>query len=306
MTRIRDVLREEYTIETPENVTFGYEVAGIGNRFIGALIDTTIVFGLLILLGIAVLMLIGVWDSGFSGDLNDSDWLTGLLIALYALLNFIIFWGYYIFFEWFWNGQTPGKKVAKTRVVRLDGNPAAPMQVVVRNLVRVIDFMPSGYGIGLVTMFCNRQSRRLGDFAAGTLVVKDQGELRLEHLLAPNVPPATAAQAAVTALQSQPLPRVEPATVAVEPVTDEDWTGIRRLSPGDYELVQQTLSRTQDGSLDRVLLRRVVRLIATKIGHSPSSYAKLSAAAESSPLAQAAQDQQYLADVLAAYRRWVR
>ena len=103
---------------------------------------------------------------------TDISWLGGLALALYALLNFAVFWGYYMLFELLWSGQTPGKRVAKTRVLRTDGNPARTSEVAVRNLVRIVDFLPALYAIGFIVMFFNRQSRRLGDYAAGTLVIR--------------------------------------------------------------------------------------------------------------------------------------
>ncbi|HXF63974.1 MAG TPA: RDD family protein, partial [Caldilineaceae bacterium] len=109
------LLREEYTIDTPENVTFGYEVAGIGARFIAALIDTLLLGVGLLLLNILLVVLLNLVGSNavvrFDLEAQGPSWIEGLVIALYALLNFAVFWGYYILFELFWNGQTPGKRV---------------------------------------------------------------------------------------------------------------------------------------------------------------------------------------------------
>src|SRR5688572_2821924 len=148
-----DQLSEEYTIETPENVSFGYEVSGIGSRFIAALIDNFILTVLLLGLNIALLVLVASLGGDPSTveeslEATAGDWVAGLVIAVYALLNFAIWWGYYLFFEWLWNGQTPGKRVAKIRVVRTDGAPVGFVPVAVRNLVRVVDFLPMGYGVG--------------------------------------------------------------------------------------------------------------------------------------------------------------
>ena len=141
-----DLLREEYTIDTPENVTFGYTIAGIGSRFIGCLIDTTILVVLLLLLNIGLsLLLAWLGDNAPARPLDAEptpDWITGLLVAIYALINFAIIWGYYMAFEMLWNGQTPGKKVANTQVVRANGAPAEFGEVASRNVVRIIDFLP--------------------------------------------------------------------------------------------------------------------------------------------------------------------
>ena len=171
----RPLLEQDYAIDTPESVTFAYEVAGIGNRFIAALIDTAILFTALLLLNLFVFVLLGVL-SELGVDVEQLDdapsWVEGLIIALYALLNFVLIWGYYVVFELTWNGQTPGKRWANLRVVRANGNPAGFLDVVIRNLVRIVDFLPTGYGLGLTVMFLNQQARRLGDYAAGTIVIK--------------------------------------------------------------------------------------------------------------------------------------
>ena len=75
-----------------------------------------------------------------------------------------------------WNGQTPGKRLARLRVIRLDGRPVTLSESLIRNLVRLVDFLPAFYGVGVVTMFIHPQSRRLGDLAAGTLVVHERGK----------------------------------------------------------------------------------------------------------------------------------
>lgn len=296
--QFQDQLSEKYTIDTPENVSFGYEVAGIGSRFVAALIDSIILAVLLIGLNIALIVVLAslagdpvVLDQGL--EAAEEDWVAGLVMAIYALLNFGIWWGYYLLFEWLWHGQTPGKRITKIRVVRTDGAPVSFVPVAVRNLVRIIDFMPAGYGVGVITMFSNRQSRRLGDFAAGTLVVKDQGELTIESLLA-SVPAASA-----TSLRTE-LPPETTSQETPELTPDQDWSGIRRLTSADYELVQETLARYRSGNLDIALLRRVAAAIATKLEQTPSS--QLDGLNRVSAREQVA----FLEAVAAAYGRWVK
>src|SRR5260221_12522374 len=76
-------------------------------------------------------------------------------------------------FEILWNGQTPGKRMLGIRVIRENGYPMRPIDAVIRNLVRIVDWLPSGYGIGVLTMLLNKRSKRLGDFASGTIVVRE-------------------------------------------------------------------------------------------------------------------------------------
>ena len=301
--QFQDQLSEEYTIDTPENVSFGYEVAGIGSRFVAALIDNILLVMLLVGLNIALIVALANLANGDTTTLepvleqSEPDWVEGFVIAVYALLNFAIWWGYYMLFEWLWHGQTIGKRSAHIRVVRLDGAPLSFVPVAVRNLVRIVDLLPMGYGVGVVTMFCNSQSRRLGDFAAGTLVVKDQGEITLESLMAslPNATPLASSVPLRTALPAASLPPTTP-----ELAPDQDWSGIRRLTPGDYALVQETLARHRSGQLDSTLLRRVATAIATKLERAPSL--TVDGADQTSVAGQAA----FLDAVAAAYGRWVR
>lgn len=243
-----DSLREEYNIDTPENVTFGYEVAGIGSRFIGALIDSfTLVVSLIVLSTVFFAIMSRLGGAGSIDELlaPDTDWQSGLSIALFALLQFIIFWGYFILFELVWNGQTPGKRVAKTRVVRVDGNPAGALEIVVRNLVRIVDFLPGAYAIGLIVMFLNDKARRLGDYAAGTMVIREQSEIKLDSLSQVRRPTA--------------LPAAED-----DPLLTR-YVNVRRLSVTDYELIRESLRRHNEGTVSTDILRRLALALAAKL-----------------------------------------
>ncbi len=166
-------MTETLNIDTPENVVFGYSVAGIGSRFMAALVDTLVIVvleGLAYLLIFLILLrdLAGAWPS----------WLIGIV----GFIAFSLLYGYYIFFELVWNGQSLGKRWVGLRVIKSDGMPITLAESLVRNLVRIIDFLPLLYGVGVVVMFIDSQSRRLGDLAAGTLVVLDRGSIALPDL----------------------------------------------------------------------------------------------------------------------------
>jgi len=176
------------SIDTPENVAFGYEVAGIGSRFLAAVVDTLIIFVLLALVNLTLFLLaLSLFRDRLRFDSPVLVWL-GLVFGLIA---FAFFWGYYIFFEMLWNGQSPGKRWAGLRVIRTDGTPITLTESIVRNLVRLVDLMPAYYGVGVVTMFINSQSRRLGDLAAGTLVVYDKAAISLASLASQSTVPQT-------------------------------------------------------------------------------------------------------------------
>jgi uncharacterized RDD family membrane protein YckC len=199
------------SIDTPENVVFGYEVAGLGARFLAALIDSALIILLDLLLLLALL-----FSANAAGGL-DNDSGIAWVGAIYAFLGFLIFWGYYIVFELVWNGQSPGKRVVKLRVMSVEGVPVTLTGSMLRNLVRIIDFLPPPYGIGVVTMFVSKQSRRLGDYAGGTLVVFDEGNLSLKTIKSwePTPLQRQLARNADQTLLELPVERLKPDDIAL-------------------------------------------------------------------------------------------
>ena len=94
------------------------------------------------------------------------------------LIIFLIFAGYFILFEWLWNGQTPGKRLLKLRVIREDGRPLTLWEAIARNLLRIFDAVPGFvlpvYSVGLITIFLSSRDQRVGDIFAGTVVVRER------------------------------------------------------------------------------------------------------------------------------------
>lgn len=206
-------LPEDYlSIDTPENVAFGYDVAGIGSRFLAAIVDTLLILLLQLIVNIPLLLLGRVL---LDTVVEDDSMLLVWLGALAGLVAFAFFWGYYIFFEVIWNGQSPGKRWVGLRVLRTDGTPITLVESIVRNLVRLIDFLPIYYGIGVVTMFINDQSRRLGDLAAGTLVVHDRDTVTLESLAATTKAPGAPPPSISAEIRQLPLDRLTERDVQV-------------------------------------------------------------------------------------------
>ncbi|MCB8937403.1 MAG: RDD family protein [Ardenticatenaceae bacterium] len=227
---------EFLNIDTPENVVFGYEVVGIGSRFLAALIDTAII-GLLLLAANAILILV------LLGGFDALETINSFLVALLSLISFAFFWGYYIFFEMRWNGSSPGKQQVGIRVIRADGTPITLAESVIRNLVRLVDFLPGAYGLGLVTMFIDSKARRLGDLAANTLVVREQTAVSLESLQK-----ATAVTSGV-ASRAPGKAEMEAAKWPVEKLTEADIQLAESLLqryndlPNGFTLANQILNR---------------------------------------------------------------
>ena len=143
-------------------------LAGIGSRFLALAIDSIIQ---------TVLYLITAFIFLFTMPLGSSvlTFLPRLLgPALAVFILFAIYWGYFAIFETIWKGQTPGKRYAGIRVIKDSGRPINAFEAIGRNLLRAVDGLPGFYAVGLVCMMCNRQSRRLGDFVAGTVVVHEK------------------------------------------------------------------------------------------------------------------------------------
>src|SRR3954447_19856486 len=153
------------SIRTPENIELSYALAGPGSRATAYLVDLLIMLGvcqvLVNLLVYAMTILFSVL--GAEGKVWAS--------ALATLLFFAMYNGYFIVLEWLMNGQTPGKRLLHIRVIKQGGYALRFLDTLSRNLLRVVDFLPLFYGVGLTSLLLTRESQRLGDLVAGTLVV---------------------------------------------------------------------------------------------------------------------------------------
>ncbi|MFN2529959.1 MAG: RDD family protein [Pyrinomonadaceae bacterium] len=157
-------------IETPERVPLHFALASIGNRFLACAMDHAIQA-----LGVALMFIAFTIIANYSrleGLLTGApNWVYAVLI----LVIFLIFSGYFAFFEWIWSGQTPGKRWLKLRVIREDGRPITFWEATVRNLLRTFDMMVAPfYSIGLISVFISSRDQRIGDMVAGTVVVRER------------------------------------------------------------------------------------------------------------------------------------
>jgi uncharacterized membrane protein SpoIIM required for sporulation/uncharacterized RDD family membrane protein YckC len=162
-TRVTSSLDQVIEIETPEQVMVTVTIAGIGSRTAAAVIDAAIIMAILI----------AIWLLGVApgiGLLAEGAWV--LAIGLFA--SFALFWGYYVLFEGLRDGQTPGKRLLKLRVVQDGGFSVSFAASAVRNLVRLLDMQPFPTALlGLAVALVSRSGKRLGDMAAGTIVVRE-------------------------------------------------------------------------------------------------------------------------------------
>ena len=157
-------------IETPERVPLHFALASIGNRFLACAIDHTLQVLTLGLIVIATLIL-----TSFSIVEQSLTSAPKWVYAVMIILLYLVFSGYFAFFEWVWSGQTPGKRWMKLRVIREDGRPITFWEACVRNLLRSFDMQPAPfYSIGLISVFASKRDQRVGDMVAGTVVVRER------------------------------------------------------------------------------------------------------------------------------------
>jgi len=156
------------TIETPEQISLEFPLAGVGSRGYALCIDTLIQ----VIAAIVVSLIVA-----FTATDLERSWLLArnweMAIALFLL--FCLYWGYFAIFEILWNGQTPGKRQAKIRVISASGRPITVFEGIGRNFMRAIDSV-GFYLVGAVTCAVDKQNRRLGDMVAGTVVVHEVEE----------------------------------------------------------------------------------------------------------------------------------
>jgi uncharacterized RDD family membrane protein YckC len=162
---------EKLIIETPEQTSIEFPLAGIGSRFLAILVDSLIQGAVTFVLAMIVLVLgLGYSLTGLGRLSSAPVWVLAILMLVY----FLLMYGYFMLFEAIWNGQTPGKRLTHIRVIKDSGQPITAVDAVGRNLLRIVDQMPFAYGVGVLCAWISPQSKRLGDYVAGTVVVHEK------------------------------------------------------------------------------------------------------------------------------------
>ncbi len=246
---MRQGYADQLSIETPEQVALQFPVAGIGSRFVALLLDHLLQLAVVV----AVLLVIAVIEAatgrrpGASNSLASKWFAAGVIFAF-----FLLFWGYFSLFEAFWRGQTPGKRLMKLRVIKDAGRQITLFESLARNLLRVADYLPSLYLAGVVTMLCNKQNKRLGDLAAGTLVIHERMEEQPLLLTGDRLRPAS-------------VPGVQGGAVSLFPPD-----AVARLSVGDLMVLEAFFARALDLPLDTraAMAQRIAGEMTVKMGVS--------------------------------------
>ena len=228
--RTPETFSQQVQVETPEQVVFSYSIAGVGSRAAAALIDYILC---LAPGGLLATFLTPLLSRGPDGQPRSE--LGVWVMAFLVLAQFATLWGYYVFFEGLFDGQTPGKRYMRLRVVQDGGYSVSFAASAVRNLARIIDMQPFFfYIVGIASVAISRSGKRLGDIAAGTLVVEE----RTAHLI-----PAAAAT----------------------PLTEDGAVPMAELSEDEYALLERFVARrhtVEPGRLQLLADRLVERFAA--------------------------------------------
>jgi uncharacterized RDD family membrane protein YckC len=236
------------TIVTPENITVTYQVAGFASRFLAFLID----FIIQIFLWLGGSWFFRIAAAGFQyGGLSLGDFIS----AAGIIVGYLIQFAYASVFEMMWGGRTPGKRVLGLRVIRDGGYPINLTSSAIRNVLRFLDFgaLPFNpplvlWGLpGLISIFLSPQYKRLGDWAAGTIVIVEAG-------VSPFIAGRIRGELTPQALELMPALR-----------------NLDRITPEEYRAVRRYTERraTWDLRVQAALAERLARPLLAKLDLSP-------------------------------------
>ncbi len=169
----------DYSISTPENVDLHLEIAGLGNRLLAQLIDGAIMLGVsLVFVAFGVGAAIFITASDLDSKTKSIFYAVIIMVIIFVI--FILQNGYFLIFEGIWRGQTPGKRAAEIRVIEQNGQPISWPAAIIRNLMRLIDSLMF---LGIIIILLDKNERRLGDMAAGTIVIRERKtEISTAHI----------------------------------------------------------------------------------------------------------------------------
>ena len=264
---------QTFTIETPEHVEIVYTVAGPGSRLLAFLLDFLVMLVPAILLVLLLIVIVSAVAEDTmrqivegSSDPQDSLFIY-LILAFVTMAQFLVSQFYFVVFELTWNGQSPGKRWQRIRVIRENGQPLGFFGSMIRNLLRIADLLPLFYLAGFISMLATRHWRRLGDLAAGSIVVKvDAGGVD-----APGAPRSTGRQAARVALAGEvgaPWPPREGVEADTELFGRLEAEGMLRRDPGFFDVAERYLERrhTLEPVAATALAEKIARPLMERLG----------------------------------------
>jgi len=232
---------EQVNVKTPEHVSLQYKLAGLGSRSSAQIIDFLIIA--VIYAGLFLILYLAE-DIFLNSFFAFSSYVTAIII----MLIFFIFWGYFFLFELFMGGKTPGKKLLGIRVIQENGQSATALAILIRNLIRIIDFLPVYYFIGILMIFLHSKHKRLGDIVGGTLVVHERGKKKKKKR---------------TPVEQE----IEKHGVTKEDMEIDDWT-LQQMTSRDWELIKTYADRITKvkGHEREELTKDVAAILLPKVG----------------------------------------
>jgi uncharacterized RDD family membrane protein YckC len=168
-------MHEKVAIRTGESVALEFELAGLGSRFLALCIDVFIQGAILIVLVIAYTIFLGTIARAEERLHLPPAISSSLPVAIMTIVVFVLTIGYFTIFELWWDGRSPGKRALGLRVIRDAGFPIDWGSSVIRNLVRIVEVALGFYALSTVSVLLSKENKRLGDIAAGTIVIRDGG-----------------------------------------------------------------------------------------------------------------------------------
>ena len=233
-------------IKTPEFVSIQFQLAGLGSRSAAFIIDQLLLMAFNIL---SVIVLFFVLDG-----MSKMEFIfigNSLPIALTIIALFIINWGYFFAFEFFSGGRTIGKKLIGIRVIQENGHSITLLSSFIRNLIRIIDSLPTAYFLGILMIFFHSKHKRLGDLVAGTIVVHERKAKRKKKL--------------------SPLEKeIERRGLSKDDLTIDEWT-LKSVGVKEWKLVNTYASRFLQIPLEErnQLTEQIAAILFPKIGIDP-------------------------------------
>lgn len=212
--RYSSVGEDIHRVEVPEHVEIGFTLAGFGSRFIAYLIDflCMVLFVSILFSALVALLIVfqkGLFETMMQGPNPRAEGLMiAILLSIFGLSLFLVSWFYFVIFEMLWDGKSPGKRAMGIRVIRDEGGRISFYTSLLRNLLRVADWLPAFYFVGIIAMFANKKWKRLGDIAAGTVVVKEEKIGWMPSVSLPPPPPSEAEAGEDEMLSAEVLDRL--------------------------------------------------------------------------------------------------
>ncbi|MEH7335748.1 RDD family protein [Neobacillus drentensis] len=235
--------QDKMDIKTPEYVSLQFQLSGLGSRAAAFLIDQLILWAVN---AVIIIILVIIMNNETFLPIFFAE--NTIPIAFTIIALFIINWGYFFAFEFFSGGRTIGKKILGIRVIQENGHSITLLSSFIRNLMRIIDSLPTAYLLGIIMVFFHSKHKRLGDLVAGTIVVHERKEKRKKKL--------------------SPIEKeIENRGLSKNELSIDEWA-IKSFSMKDWKLISTYVSRFQQlpESERNPLTKQISGILLTKIG----------------------------------------